>query len=210
MKTQVIMKRDFMGSEIRQQSKTEFLNATDIVAIANYERALNRKTLFNLQEFLRKESTKEFINELERVEQTKIINTQKGRNSCTWVHPYLFIKIALAINPRFEVKVYKWLYDSLLRYRNNSGDSYKRMTGALYNTIRNKSKFPDEITHVANKIKDVCKVNSWNDANENQLLFRDLIQDNIAMLSDIIKDRRILISTAIDKAKPKYLELKAK
>lgn len=48
-----------------------------------------------------------------------------------WMHPYLFIKFAMWINPRFEVKVIKFVYDELIKYRNESGDAYKEMSRAI-------------------------------------------------------------------------------
>lgn len=53
----------------------------------------------------------------------------------------LFLDLALAINPKLKVEVYEWLFDKLLEYRNDSGDSFKEMTGALYNNCSNKSQF---------------------------------------------------------------------
>jgi hypothetical protein len=31
-----------------------------------------------------------------------------------------------------KIEVYSWLFDKLIKYRNNSGDSYKKMAGALF------------------------------------------------------------------------------
>ncbi len=91
---------------------------------------MNGLKLFNLSMFLKNEKTKDFISMLEEDYGT-VITKGRGRNSSTWVHPFLFIDIALAISPKLKIQAYEWLYDELLKYRNTSGDSYKKMCGAI-------------------------------------------------------------------------------
>ena len=200
MKTEIIMKRNLLGFEIKQKSKCEYLSATDLIKAGNAYRITHHLSLFNLSSFLKSDNTKEFINELEHQEGKKIIVTSRGKHSNTWVHPYLFIKIALAMNPKLEVKVIKWLYDYLLKYRNESGDSYKKMTGALYKTSKNVYTFPKEITLIAKKIKESINIEDWNQATEKQLKLRDKIHNNIYILADIINDKDTLLDLAIKKA----------
>lgn len=40
------------------------------------------------------------------------------------MHPILFVKFAMWLNPRFEVQVIKFVYDQMLKYRNDAGDAY--------------------------------------------------------------------------------------
>jgi KilA-N domain len=200
MKTMVIMKRSFMDKEISQRSDNEFLSATDLVRVGNLWRLNNNLPAFNLNEYLRRKSTIEFLESLSK-EYKEIKINSKGKNSHTWVHPFLFIDIALALNPDFKLSVYKWIYDSLIKYRNDSGDSYKKMTGALWLTIENKSEFTKEIIDIANKIKIECGVIDWQEANETQLKLRDKIHEYVALLSDIIRDRKNLLDVAIKKAR---------
>jgi len=199
MKTEVIMKRELFGSDISQKSKSEFFSATDLVRAGNKWRMLNSLPFFNMQEWLRQKSTKDFIKELEKVyEKVKIAG--RGRNAHTWVHPFLFIDLALAINPKLKIEVYKWIYDELIKYRNNSGDSYKKMTGALWLNCSNKSKFKDGIKTTANMIKLACKVKNWETANEKQLHLRDKIHENISLLCDVLKDNNKAVKIGIMKS----------
>ena len=108
MKTEVTMKRELWGCQISQKSKTEFFSATDLVLAGNKWRVENDLPFFNLNEWLRLKSTKEFTSMLEQ-EYGKIKINSSGKGRHTWVHPFLFIKIALAINTKLEIKVYKWL-----------------------------------------------------------------------------------------------------
>lgn len=47
------------------------------------------------------------------------------------MHPLLFIKFAMWINPTFEVTVLRFVYDELIRYRNGDGDAYKEMSAQI-------------------------------------------------------------------------------
>jgi hypothetical protein len=201
MKTEVTMIRQLFGSEIKQRSKSEMLGATDLVRAGNTWRMSNGiKSLFNLSQHLSLSSTKEFIEQIEREYGVAVVKS-RGRNAQTWVHPLLFIDIALAINPRLKLEVYKWLYDNLLRYRNMSGDSYKKMTGVLWIKTSNKTDFTKNISKLAEIIRAECGVKDWQTATENQLKLRDKIHDNIALLADVMTNTKEAIRLAIIKAK---------
>lgn len=200
METRVLMKRELFGEEIAQNNLNSFFSATDLVRAGNKWRVANNLPFFNLATFLQTKETKEFVNFLQQ-EYGEVKINSRGKYGVTWVHPFLFIEIALAISPKLKVEVYSWLYDSLIKYRNNSGDSYKKMCGALYITQTNKRTFADDIKKLANRIKVECNVTDWEHATEEQLTLRNKIHDNIALLSDIIKDRETLYNVAIKKAK---------
>jgi len=193
MNTEVIMKRDLFGEEIGQKSKSEFFSATDLVRAGNRWRVENGLEVFNLSVFMQNKSTKEFMLFLEKEYGAVKINA-KAKGQHTWVHPFLFIKIALAISPQLEIKVYQWLYDELLKYRNNSGDSYKKMTGSIYLALKNKSNFKEALISAAQKIKKSCGVKDWNTATEEQLKKRDRIHDSVSIICDILHD----VNQAVD------------
>ena len=52
-----------------------------------------------------------------------------------WMHPFLFIRFAMWINPRFEVKVIKFVYDEMIRYRNEAGDAYLELGAAVQKIV---------------------------------------------------------------------------
>jgi len=206
MKTEVTMKRQLFGHDISQKSKSEFFSATDLVKAGNKWRILNGLEPFSMSEWLRQKGTKEFISKLEdQFGNVKI--SGKGRGKHTWVHPYLFIDMALAINPELKIQVYSWLFDKLIEYRNHSGDSYKKMCGALYDNAKNKSSFVNYIKSVADRIKIECGVKDWQTATEDQLKLRDKIHDNISLLSDVLCNNENAVNIGIEKAK---IELRSK
>ena len=124
MKTEVLLKRELFGMEITQKSKSEFFSATDLSKVGTKWRRTNKLSDLNLSAYLSQKGTKEFINELEKKTGSKVVIKNRGRGVHTWVHPYLFIDIALAISPVLKIEAYEWLFDSLIKYRNDSGDSY--------------------------------------------------------------------------------------
>ena len=199
METQVIMRRELFGCEVSQQSKSQFFSATDLVAAGNRWRISNGQGLFNMSEWFRSKGTIEFITELES-HFGKVKIASRGKGSQTWVHPLLFIDMALAISPKLKIEVYTWLYDYLLQFRNNSGDSYKRMCGAIYLKISNQSKFKEYIIKTALKIQNACQITDWQKATQSQLQLRDTIHNNIALLSDVLSDIDQAVRISIQKA----------
>lgn len=199
MVTEVEMKRELFGKEIKQKSKSGFLSATDIVKAGNIWRVTNGKDLFKLTSWLAKKSTKEFIKEVEN-EYGKAIIKSRGKGHDTWLHPFLFIDLALSINPKLKVEVYKWLYDELLKHRNSSGDSYKKMSGALFLNASNKSCYHKDISIYARQIKEACGVDDWQSATEDKLCLRDKIHNNISLLCDVLKNNEDAVRIGIKKA----------
>ena len=195
MKTEVLMKRELFGCQVLQQSKTGFFSATDIVAAGNKWRVENNLPFFNLQEWLRNKSTQEFIKELEE-KFGEVKKATKGRNAATWVHPLLFIDMALAISPKLKLEVYGWLFDELIKNRNNSGDSYKEMCGYLFAHSDNKRDFSANIKRLAFLVKQKCNVEDWQSATEQQLAKRDKIHRDIGRLANVLNSNSEAIRLA--------------
>lgn len=59
------------------------------------------------------------------------LKTRGKYNGGTWMHPYLFVKFAMWLNPRFEVKVVKFVYDQLIEYRHHAGDNYNVLARSI-------------------------------------------------------------------------------
>jgi hypothetical protein len=185
METQVEMIRTLFGSKIRQQSKTEFFSATDLIKAGNKWRASRELPLKNLSQMLKTESSVAFIKEL-HTKYNIVLSVGRGRNAQTWVHPLLFIDIALEISPQLKIEVYEWLFDNLIKFRNDSGNSYKEMSAAIWQRFPNKRVFPKYIKQVANYIKESCMVYDWEAATEAQLALRDKMHNSIRTLTNVL------------------------
>jgi hypothetical protein len=193
------MKRELFGYEISQKSKSEFLSATDLVRAGNYWRALHKKPFFEIDSYYKSIEFKEFEKTLKnKYGEVRQIGRGRG-NQHSWVHPLIFIDIALKISPELKVEVYEWVIDNLLKYRNESGLSYKKMCGILYSKTKAPSTFYKFIEKVADRIKLACGVDDWNKADEEQLKKREKIQDNISLLAEVLNDVERAVDLAIVK-----------
>lgn len=166
------MERELFGVSVSQHSKTEYFSATDLTKAGNRYRAINGLPPFNEKAWMANKGTKEFIKELE-AKFGKVKISAKGRGHHTWIHPLLFIDMALAISPKLKIETYEWLFDHLIKNRNESGESYNLMCGALYVRHQNKSTFHTYIRDVAKNIQVACQAKDWQKANEKQLKARD-------------------------------------
>lgn len=199
MKTAVVMKRQLFGMPVSQHSKTEYFSATDLVKAGNKWRILNDMPPFNEKAWLKNKSTQEFISELEK-KYGKAKIPARGRGQHTWVHPLLFIDMALAISPKLKVETYEWMFDQLIKFRNDSGDSYTAMVGVLYKRHSNKSTFTPYIQSLANNIKKACNVTDWQTATQKQLELRDKLHNDISLLADVLNNNDQACRIAFAKA----------
>lgn len=139
MITNQIMKRNFNNSVIEQRTKDGFFNATMLLNLSN-SNSIEKK---RFKDFWENKGTKTFMEELSNslngrncahlinILPTDLYETKKGRGGCTWMHPYLFVKFAMWLSPKFEVQVIKWVYDNLIDFRNQAGDYYKELCSSI-------------------------------------------------------------------------------
>ena len=184
MKTAQIMERTFKDGVIRQNHKTAWFNATDLLKISNQYRTQIGLSTKAIADYLKTDSTKEFIKEiLDRENISVAYDSKKGKNGGTWVHPLLLIDIAMWLSPEFKYDAMKWLQDELIKLRDNGGNSYKKLTSSISQYYGlDVARVGTTIPKVASAIKKNLKVTDWNTATEEQLKKRDEIQKNICML----------------------------
>lgn len=199
MVTEVIMQREILGSSVKQKSKSGFFLLNDLLAIGNKYRVANQMKMFSIDSYYARESTKEFIDEIEK-KYGVIKNASRGANGGTWIHPLLFIDIALEISPSLKVEVYEWLFDSLIKYRNDSGDSYKEMSAAIFKRSQNHKEFPKLIAGIADYVRIYCTVTNWQKATEAQLKKRDSIHKAIILYSNVLTDPKQIVRLSCETA----------
>lgn len=193
MKTSITMFRPSGDVSIRQDTQTAFFNANDL--LESYNR--NSKSAKAIDAYLRNDSTKRYIEALMNQEDLNTVNsgyleneillTKRGKNGGTWMHPYLFIDFAMWLSPEFKVKVVKWVYDNLIMLRIESGDGFKEVNQALFETYPNTPPFG-----YANEAKMINKLvfgspdaGQRNNATEKQLsLLKALQKADIAMIKE--------------------------
>jgi len=132
MKTNVVMIRKMDIFEIHQRTKDGMFNATYLLKQWNKNSSSASKTMGN---FIRKDSTIEFIDALENDDNLKDVKTHliktRGKHGGTWMSPLLFIDFAMWLNPSFKVKVLQFVYDQLIENRHLAGDNYNILTSAI-------------------------------------------------------------------------------
>jgi hypothetical protein len=143
MKSTVVMIRPMQGIDVRQDSKTMFFNANDLLDVYN----ATTKGSKRLQSYFANDATKRFMSALLKDEilnskhsselETEIVSIKRGKYGGTWMHPYLFIDFAMWLSPEFKVTVIKWVYDNLIKLRLDAGDTFKDVNAALFESVPN-------------------------------------------------------------------------
>lgn len=159
MKTNVVMEspnRQLFGVQVRQETKTQFLNLSDLQSVYDTIRVSNgwtKKTvqdLFRVRENLERiyhllldtgkinSTIFEFIEQIEKEGATNTLKklgvyktTGKGATKTTYCDPYIWVLAAMEMNPAIYAKVIIWLTDKLIFNRIEAGELYKGLTKQL-------------------------------------------------------------------------------
>lgn len=117
-----------------QRTKDGMFNATSLLKQWNESSGESKE----IKKFFENQNTKEFIEALLDEENLHGQNfayvkskASRGENAGTWMHPILFVKFAMWLNPRFEVQVIKFVYDQMITFRKEAGDAYKALGSAV-------------------------------------------------------------------------------
>lgn len=159
MKTNVIMiskDRDLFGVTIKQDTKTSFMSLTDLQEAYTRKRiqeGWNDKRIENI--LSNKESAERIYYILEKqgymietgfpvfmemVEKESLIKVMKkfgayktvgrGENRRTMCNPYIWVLVAMELNPMLYAEVVTWLTDKLILNRIEAGDRYNALSRA--------------------------------------------------------------------------------
>lgn len=182
MKTNQIMQRDFFGGVVRQEHLTGYFCINDITSIANKYRKNQGLPEARWDKYIFSKTTKEFFHALMKSEdKAEIIRTKRGRGGNTWVHPLVLMDYMMWLSPDFKVKAYEWLYDNLAVYRDNSGESYKKLSSIVQDKY-SPAKTAIVMQQIARNIKKVLGVEDWNNTTPEKLKQRDAIHKNLFIL----------------------------
>lgn len=199
MVTNQLMVRKMGDFDVIQRTEDGYFDANKLLVQWNSIEGNPRK---RMSEFLDSRNTKEFISALKSDESQRrkpdsgdfqlVIkvngkNTKNGKTpDSVWMHPLLFVKFALTINPSFEVKVLRFVYDNMIEYRNMAGDSYQKLAKAVLSICGNRNSY--------NTMKKVAEALNYIVFNENKKMIRNEhgdekkqrelydLEDRIAML----------------------------
>jgi len=194
MKTSVIMHRDLNGVTIRQNHKTGYFNANDLLALYNgasnvQKRIEDYSKLKSSREFANQVLSEEFVNneDSRELEMPSLVQSKRGKHGGTWMHPYVFMDFAMWLSPEFKLTCIKWIYDKLIAVRDDCGNGFKQVNDALFD----KNPQTPPFTY-ANEAKMINKLvfgrpdkDQRNSATEEQLeLLAKLQKADIALIED--------------------------
>jgi hypothetical protein len=135
MKTNVIMLRQLGIYNVKQRTKDGMFNATELLRQWNLVVSNPKR---DLSKFWEQDQVKNFLEVLINEENLHTplqayvkSKASRGNEAGTWMHPILFIRFAMWLNPRFEYFVIKFVYDQLIEFRHSAGDNYKGLTSAV-------------------------------------------------------------------------------
>lgn len=135
MKTNQIMVRPMGDFKVTQRTKDGFFNATELLKRWNEKSGMKKE----LKHYFENQSSNELINTIVERENLNSRNSaylsSRGKNGGTWMHPILFIDFAMWINPSFKYDVIKFVYDEMIRYRNEAGDAYRELSSAIMKIV---------------------------------------------------------------------------
>lgn len=166
MKTNQIMIRQMGVFQVEQRTKDAKFNATALlkqwnetvkkgeVLIPHLDGVLKYKEK-DLYDYMNIGPTKDLVRVImakENILDARIVvNTTRGKYGRTWLHPVMFIDFCMWINPSFKYDVIKFVYDRMIEFRNNAGDAYKDLGGAIQ-TIVSSSFMPTAMKKIGEAI----------------------------------------------------------
>lgn len=132
MKTNQNLIRKMGEFDVIQRTSDGMFNATTLLKAWNNHSGQKK----DVAHYFENNATEEFVSAILSEESFNSRNSvylkSRGKyNGGTWMHPLLFIDFAMWLNPTFKVKVLRFVYDQLIQYRNDAGDSYKEMASAI-------------------------------------------------------------------------------
>lgn len=210
MKTNITLSsqsRQLFGIRIRQETKTGFLNVSDLQEAYNLARIKNAWSEKRVDHILPQIENRErvyyilqetgFINVdfrtfMQMIENQgfykllKIIGayktTGRGSNKTTFCNPYVWGLIAMELNPQIYAKIVIWFSDHLILNRIEAGDLYKSLSKSV-------SKFPDaDYRALAKSLNHVVfgrhESGIRNFASEDQLVELNRLESNLSFAVD--------------------------
>ena len=165
METNIVLSskdRELFGITIRQETKTGFLSISDLQKsydVARWQHGwTDRKISDVMQTTVFKDSVFYLLEKqgvikanrmgfMEQVENEGIAKVLKGLGvykttgardtKSTYANMYIWLLIALELNPIMKSNVVMWLGDSLIFDRVEAGDEYRPMNGAIKSIVSN-------------------------------------------------------------------------
>ena len=192
MKTSVIMTRKMGQFDVLQRTSDGMFNATALLNQWNKANPHDQRRIDNFWQSTHLDKLMSEIAENEygfkspnfRDLKNTLSRTTRGKyNGGTWMHPILFVKFAMYLNPRFEYHVLRFVSDELIKFRHSVGDNFNSLTRSL-------STLPDiDYSRVARGMNWIIfnahRRDIRNEASPSQLRELDSLQQKLAFSIDM-------------------------
>lgn len=139
---------------VQQRTKDGMFNATALLKQWNEAKGMSK----NIAHYFEMEGTKEFVKALMEKENFTCRDSvyvkskaRMDRGGGTWMHPIMFIDFCMWVNSSFKVDVIKFVFDQMIKYRNESGEAYKALSAAIYSIV-SKEQMKDAMCRVSKGI----------------------------------------------------------
>jgi hypothetical protein len=160
MKSNVILTssdRQLFGIQVRQETQTSFLNLSDLQDAYDSVRVQKGWSVRRIDHIVATDQFKErvyyilakqgfintnftgFMKDIETEGNAKTLKsleawktTGRAENKTSWCNPYIWVMIAMEMNPELYAEVVMWLTDKLILNRIEAGNFYKGLTAQLY------------------------------------------------------------------------------
>lgn len=219
MKTNQVLTRKMGEFDVYQRTKDGMFNATALLKQWNEYSGMKKE----VTKYFELSSTSELVNV---VIERESLNTQEGAylklrgkySGGTWMHPVVFIDFAMWINPSFKYDVIKFVYDQLIKYRNDAGDAYKEMSAQIRGISPDGVPFKDIIKGVSLAINIVVygrhesmirnKIGDENKARELFEIERDVAKMiKSGFIKTLVELRQFLLAEYRERHEPKLMEI---
>lgn len=201
MKTNQNLIRKMGEFEVTQRTSDGMFNATALLESWN-NKSGQKKVIGH---YFENAATKEFVNALiieeskhrnsDEIRLSDIYTKHRGIFGGTWMTPILFIDFAMWLNPTFKVQVLKFVYDELIKYRNEAGDAYREMCTAVATLSNKKENASVCITKVAKAINYIVY-----NHHESEIRNKQAEENKVRELAELEKDVAKLINQGFIKS----------
>jgi len=207
MKTNQNLTRKMGDFDVIQRTSDGMFNATDLLSQWNNSKGQSKV----IGHYFENSTTKEFINALleeemkdrktDEISLSDLYVKRRGIFGGTWMTPLLFIDFAMWLNPSFKVKVLKFVYDELLRYRNEAGDAYKEMCSSVASILDKKQNTTMCISKVAKALNYIVY-----NQHETEIRNKQAEEGKVKELSELEKEISKLINRGFIKTHKQLIE----
>lgn len=157
MKTNNVILRPMGEFKVAQRTKDGFFNATELLKQWNIFSLSKKK----VEHYFDNQSSEELVETIMKRENLHTRNSvyvksraSRGDNAGTWLHPILFIDFAMWINPSFKYDALKFVYDQMIKYRNDAGDAYRKLGNSVQKIV-SPSFMPAAMSNISKAINHV-------------------------------------------------------